>query len=55
MFTWCVELREIPRPAWLLDLEPRRLKRNKLPPGSPARSHFVAGVSRIPDTDSRDE
>ena len=55
MFTLCVELREIPRPARLLDLEPPRLNRNKMPPGSPARSHFVAGVSRIPDTDSRDE
>ena len=36
MFTVCVELREIPRPARLLDLEPRRLNRNKMPPGSPA-------------------
>ena len=55
MFNLCVELREIPRPARLLDLEPRRLNRNKLPPGFPARSHFVAGLSRIPDTEYRDE
>ena len=52
MFTLCVELREITRPGRFLDLEPRRLNRNKLPPGSPARSHFVAGLSSIPDTDS---
>ena len=54
MFTLCIALRENPRPARLLDLEPRRLNRNKLPPGSPARSHFVAGLSSIPDTDFRD-
>ena len=55
MFTVCVALREIPRPARLLDLEPRRLNRNKLPPGSPARSHFVVGLLSIPDTEYRDE
>ena len=55
MFTLCVELREITRPGRFLDLELRRLNRNKMPPGSPARSHFVVGLSSIPDTEYRDE